>query len=214
MLYSSYITDICHRMPLFTFNVVEHLQNKIISHIVYITAAIYSHSCLVLFSPLPLDSLEEVEKPSLSWRRPSGWWRRWWSECNERTRLWRSAQGRWSKRSSPLCSTSTRNSRCIYSVNPATPEQCVCFYFFHQSQHSSCFAQAESDRLKERNQLTSKLESQVKGMEKIVMENERLRRDIRKVSNGCVCLGNGSHGSVFSSEKYLKYRSRLYPSSK
>lgn len=29
--------------------------------------------------------------------------------------------------------------------------------------------------------MTSRLESQAKGMEKIVMENERLRRDIRKV---------------------------------
>ncbi|KAG7329538.1 hypothetical protein KOW79_007712 [Hemibagrus wyckioides] len=38
----------------------------------------------------------------------------------------------------------------------------------------------EYDRTKERNQMTSKLESQAKGMEKIVMENERLRREIRK----------------------------------
>ncbi|XP_060784403.1 centrosomal protein of 290 kDa isoform X2 [Neoarius graeffei] len=49
-------------------------------------------------------------------------------------------------------------------------------------QHEHEKLKAESDRLKERNRLTSKLESQVKGMEKIVMENERLRRDIRKES--------------------------------
>lgn len=35
--------------------------------------------------------------------------------------------------------------------------------------------------MKERNLTTSKLESQAKGTEKIVMENERLRGEIRKV---------------------------------
>ncbi|MCI4380375.1 hypothetical protein PGIGA_G00239070 [Pangasianodon gigas] len=49
-------------------------------------------------------------------------------------------------------------------------------------QHEHEKLKAEHDRMKERNQLTSKLESQAKGMEKIVMENERLRRDIRKES--------------------------------
>lgn len=49
------------------------------------------------------------------------------------------------------------------------------------SNHESCSAQAEYDRAKERNQLASRLESQAKGAEKIGMENERLRRDIRKV---------------------------------
>lgn len=65
---------------------------------------------------------------------------------------------------------------------------CVHVCFFHESHHSSHFAQAEYDRMKERNQLTSKLESQVKGTERIVMENERLRRDIRKVSDRFVWL--------------------------
>ncbi|XP_053538078.1 centrosomal protein of 290 kDa isoform X3 [Ictalurus punctatus] len=49
-------------------------------------------------------------------------------------------------------------------------------------QHEHEKLKAEYDRTKEPNQLTSKLESQAKGMEKIVMENERLRRDIRKES--------------------------------
>ncbi|MCJ8734467.1 hypothetical protein PDJAM_G00235690 [Pangasius djambal] len=49
-------------------------------------------------------------------------------------------------------------------------------------QHEHEKLKAEHDRMKERNQLTSKLESQAKGMERIVMENERLRRDIRKES--------------------------------
>ncbi|KAF5897955.1 centrosomal protein [Clarias magur] len=49
-------------------------------------------------------------------------------------------------------------------------------------QHDHETLKAEHDRMKERNQLTSKLESQAKGMEKIAMENERLRRDIRKES--------------------------------
>ncbi|XP_072519040.1 centrosomal protein of 290 kDa isoform X2 [Salminus brasiliensis] len=43
---------------------------------------------------------------------------------------------------------------------------------------------AEYDKMKEKMEvhLTSRLESKTKGMEKIVMENERLRRDIRKES--------------------------------
>ncbi|KAB5571625.1 hypothetical protein PHYPO_G00227210 [Pangasianodon hypophthalmus] len=50
-------------------------------------------------------------------------------------------------------------------------------------QHEHEKLKTEHDRMKERNQLTSKLESQAKGMEKIVMENERLRRDMRKESD-------------------------------
>ncbi|KAM9471251.1 centrosomal protein of 290 kDa isoform 1-T2 [Clarias gariepinus] len=49
-------------------------------------------------------------------------------------------------------------------------------------QHEHQQLKAEYNRIKERNQLMSKLESQAKGMEKIAMENERLRRDIRKES--------------------------------
>ncbi|XP_053361677.1 centrosomal protein of 290 kDa isoform X3 [Clarias gariepinus] len=49
-------------------------------------------------------------------------------------------------------------------------------------QHEHQQLKAEYNRMKERNQLMSKLESQAKGMEKIAMENERLRRDIRKES--------------------------------
>ncbi|XP_053487485.1 centrosomal protein of 290 kDa-like [Ictalurus furcatus] len=56
-------------------------------------------------------------------------------------------------------------------------------------QHEHEKLKAEYDRTKEPNQLTSKLESQAKGMEKIVMENERLRRDIRKVSDSFGCGG-------------------------
>ncbi|KAK2838372.1 hypothetical protein Q7C36_013186 [Tachysurus vachellii] len=49
-------------------------------------------------------------------------------------------------------------------------------------QHEHQKLQAEYDKMKERNQTTSKLESQAKATEKIVMENERLRREIRKES--------------------------------
>ncbi|XP_047658167.1 centrosomal protein of 290 kDa isoform X2 [Tachysurus fulvidraco] len=49
-------------------------------------------------------------------------------------------------------------------------------------QHEHQKLKAEYDQMKERNQTTSKLESQAKGTEKIVMENERLRREIRKES--------------------------------
>lgn len=51
------------------------------------------------------------------------------------------------------------------------------------SSRLSYLVQAEYDKLKGKteDQLTSRLESKTKGLEKIVMENERLRRDIRKV---------------------------------
>ncbi|XP_062856826.1 centrosomal protein of 290 kDa [Trichomycterus rosablanca] len=41
---------------------------------------------------------------------------------------------------------------------------------------------ADYDRMKEKTQLTSKMESKAKGVEKIIMENERLRREIKKES--------------------------------
>ncbi|KAK3535966.1 hypothetical protein QTP70_022859 [Hemibagrus guttatus] len=47
-------------------------------------------------------------------------------------------------------------------------------------QHEHGKLKDEYDKMKERNRMTSKFESQAKGMEKIVMENERMRREIRK----------------------------------
>lgn len=186
--YSSYTAVL---RPTITFNVAQRPWNR------PFLAAFFSflNSRPSPFSSLSLDSQcspDEAEKACPSWRRPSRWWRRWWSGCNERTRLWKRARGRRSKSSSPPCSTSMTNSRFTYCT--ATPEHSSCLHahvrLAHQSRHSSRFVQAEYDRMKERNQLTSKLESQAKGLEKIVMENERLRRDIRKVSEsfGCVLV--------------------------
>lgn len=83
----------------------------------------------------------------------------------------------------------TQGLSCIQPHQNTHPAFVRVFVSFVNHNARLVFAQAEYDRTKEPNQLTSKLESQAKGMEKIVMENERLRRDIRKVSDSFGCGG-------------------------
>lgn len=61
--------------------------------------------------------------------------------------------------------------------------RCICVLFL-QITENFVFFQADYEKLKHQSEveLTEKLESKTKGLERIVMENERLRREIKRVS--------------------------------